>query len=176
MEAESNIIKKKSEATQTTICSSESKTEEHACETMDWMNKNLNNLKIQDNVGSNGIQSIFLAGNITDIFKNLNVVLVKPHSRDALLYVGTPLFLNCSHLKNYETEYIFVGCIDDIFGSIQEPMYSVRIKFNLFNILNINAELYYCSDNPKTYALLIEHTIDKFSDKKKYRLRKKSFM
>ncbi|XP_033340969.2 uncharacterized protein LOC117228963 [Megalopta genalis] len=173
MEAKSNIkIKENSEAMPNTICSS--KSEEHSCETMEWMNKYLKDLKIQENVGSKGKQGECLAGNITNIIKKLNVVLVKPYSSDILLYIGTPLFLNCSDSQNCETKYIFLGGIDDIFGSIEEPMYAINIKCDLYNNLNINAELYYFPDNPNTYSLHIEYTIDKSSDKKKYRLRKKS--
>lgn len=147
--------------------------QEYICPAMDRVNKYLNNLKIQENVESNGKQDGHLVGNIDNVIETLNVVLVKPISSDSLLYFGTPLFINCMNLPKSDRKYILLGYIDDIFGSIEEPMYSVTTKSDLYDTLDVNTEVYYFPNSPSTLHMYVEHTIDESSNKKKYRVRKK---
>ncbi|XP_076661494.1 uncharacterized protein LOC143365312 [Halictus rubicundus] len=160
----------------TIINSSESTNEEYVCPTVDWVNKYLNNLKIQENVECNGKQDDYLAGNINSVIEALNVILVKPLSSDNLLYLGTPLFLSCKNFPNCDTKYEFLGYIDDIFGSIEEPMYSITMQCDLHDTLYINTKVYYFPNNPSTLHMYVEHTIDKISNKRKYRIKKKKCM
>ncbi|XP_031830575.1 uncharacterized protein LOC116426154 [Nomia melanderi] len=117
---------------------------------MDQMNKDFKDLKLQAYNESNENEGEYLAGNINNVIETLNVVLVKPFSLDTLLYFETPLFLKCTSVQNSETKYVFLGYIDDIFGSVGEPMYSVTLKCNLRDMLNINTEVYYFPNDPNT--------------------------
>nr|XP_033334757.1 uncharacterized protein LOC117225358 [Megalopta genalis]XP_033334758.1 uncharacterized protein LOC117225358 [Megalopta genalis] len=141
------------------------------CETTRWMKKYL---KLQEDVGPDETHGERLGGHVTDIIQKLNVVIVKVLSPSNLLFFGSPLFLHCSEVKNCNTEFMFLGYIDDIFGSIGEPMYSVQIKCDVNNISNNNAEAYYFPDNPNTFALTVERIRNKLKNKTKYRLTKKN--
>ena len=109
-----------------------------------------------------------LAGNISSIIETLNVVLVKPFSSDILLYFGTPLFLNCTNDRSSVAKYTLLGYIDDIFGSIGEPMYSITIKCNPKEVLNLNAQVYYFPNDPDTLHMYVEHTVDNTFNNRKY--------
>lgn len=131
------------------------------------INKIFKELRIQTNLEYNK-EDTQLAGKINSIIETLNTVLVQPIAPDILLYFGTPLFLNQSMSQNCRTKYILLGYIDDIFGSIGEPIYSITMKSNPKDILNINAHVYYFPNNPSTVQVYVEHTIDKISNKEKY--------
>ncbi|XP_078046392.1 uncharacterized protein LOC144474894 isoform X2 [Augochlora pura] len=147
-----------------------SKKDKYTCETTKWMR---NYLKSQEDTGPDETHGERLGGHVTDIIESLNVVIVKVFSPHNLLFFGSPLFLHCSEVLNCKTEYMFLGYIDDIFGTIGEPMYSVQIKCNVKNILKNNAEAYYFPENPNTFAVTVERTRNKALNKIKYRLRKK---
>ncbi|XP_053980258.1 uncharacterized protein LOC128877186 [Hylaeus volcanicus] len=107
-------------------------------------------LQIQSNIKYNEEKDEHLAGNIINIIQTLNIVLVKPISPDYLLYFGTPLFLNCTNPEICGTKYKLLGYIDDIFGSIGDPMYSITMMCNPKDIMNINTRVYYFPNNPST--------------------------
>ena len=109
-----------------------------------------------------------LAGNISSIIETLNVVLVKPFSSDILLYFGTPLFLNCTNDRSSVGKYTLLGYIDDIFGSIGEPMYSITVKCKPKEVLNLNARVYYFPNDPDTLHMYVEHTVDDTFNNRKY--------
>ncbi|XP_015431253.1 PREDICTED: uncharacterized protein LOC107187625 [Dufourea novaeangliae] len=142
---------------------------------MDQMNKWFQNLRIQEHRDYNGEQDEYLAGYINSVIETINTVLVKPFSSDVLLYFGTPLFLNCMNFKNSKTRCVFLGYIDDIFGSVGEPMYSITVKCDPRNVLNINAKVYYLPNNPRTLHMYVEHTVDEVSNKEKYSIRTRNF-
>ncbi|CAD1476606.1 unnamed protein product, partial [Heterotrigona itama] len=107
------------------------------------MNKYFERLSIESCLEHNQENNKHLAGEIKNIIKTLYIPLavVKPCSLNTLLYIGTPLFLNCTNFYDNESRYTLLGYIDDIFGSVGEPMYSVSIKLNpTIDILNINAK------------------------------------
>lgn len=137
------------------------------------MNKCFEKLSIESCLKYNEEKNKHLAGEIKKIIETLCVPLaiVKPSSLNTLLDIGTPLFLNCTSLHDNESRYIPLGYIDDIFGSVEEPMYSVSIKLNsMIDILNINAKVYYFPNHPNTSCMYIEHTIDKMS-KRRYNIK-----
>lgn len=109
-----------------------------------------------------------LAGNISSIIETLNVVLVKPFSSDILLYFGTPLFVNCANDRSSVGKYTLLGYIDDIFGSIGEPMYSITMKCKPKEVLNLNAEVYYFLNDPDTSHMYVEHTVDDTFNNRRY--------
>lgn len=76
---------------------------------------------------------------IYNVIKTFNIVIIKPCFLDIQLYIKTSLFLICSDFQN-KSKYILLGYINDIFGSIKEPMYFVTIKCNATDILNIYIE------------------------------------
>lgn len=138
------------------------------------INEIFKKLKVRNKLERNEETEQHVAGNINNIIETLNIVLVKPFSSDSLLYLGTPLFLNCVTIQNSGTKYTFLGYIDDIFGSVAEPMYSVTMNINPKTILNINSEVYYFPNNPNTLHMYIEHTVNNASNKGTYRIRTKN--
>ncbi|XP_076246830.1 uncharacterized protein LOC143186886 isoform X1 [Calliopsis andreniformis] len=111
-----------------------------------------------------------LVGNINNIIEALNVVLIKPFSSKTLLYLGTPLFLNGTDIQNSGTKFTLLGYIDDIFGSIAEPMYSVTINCNLKHMLNTDTQVYYFPNNPDTLYMYIEHKVNNVTNNGKYNI------
>lgn len=128
-------------------------------------------LQIQPLEKSKEEQEKFIAGKIDNVIGTLNLVLIKPHSSNILLCLGTPLFLNFTNNSNIKSECILLGYIDDIFGPIKEPMYSVPIKCNPAHILNVNALVYYFPNNIDTKHIHIQCSKDETINKEKYYVR-----
>ncbi|XP_076625307.1 uncharacterized protein LOC143343867 [Colletes latitarsis] len=129
---------------------------------MNQISKLFKEIKIQNNIEYNEEKDEQFAGQIDNIIQELNVVLVKPFSSDSLLYFGTQLFLK------YGTKYTLLGYIDDIFGSIGKPMYSVTIECNPEDISIVNTQVYYFPNNPSTSYMYVKQMIDEASKKEKY--------
>lgn len=57
-----------------------------------------------------------------------------------------------------DPEYVLLGQIDDIFGSIGNPMYSVRLASASFDrsTVKINSDVYLSSNDPNTNILRVE--------------------
>lgn len=110
------------------------------------MNKYFERLSIELCLEYNVKKNKHLAGEIKNIINMLYILLavVKPCSLNTFLYIGIPLFLKYTNYHNNELRYTLLGYIDDIFGSVGKPMYSVSVNLNpRINILNINAKVYY---------------------------------
>ncbi|XP_076753352.1 uncharacterized protein LOC143424878 [Xylocopa sonorina] len=150
------------------ILQSEDKNE---CTSLDLMSKYFDQLNIQSYSKHNEEKNEHLAGIISNIIDTLRIVLVKPHSPDILLYIGTPLFLISTKSEHNKSKYKLLGYIDDIFGSIGEPMYSVTMNCNLTDALDISEHVYYFPNHPSTLHMYVEHTTSKTSDIRKYNIK-----
>lgn len=135
------------------------------------INECFEGLKIQSYIESNERKSELLVGTINNIITSLCIVIVKPFSADILLYIGTPLFLLHKDLRTGKSKYALLGYIDDIFGSVGEPMYSVAMKCNPTDISNINAQVYYFPNHPNTLHMNIQHIVDTKSKEGKYKIK-----
>ncbi|XP_026672260.1 uncharacterized protein LOC113464760 [Ceratina calcarata] len=133
---------------------------------MDQVNRCFEELKIE----CHEAKGEHLVGKIISIIGMLNTVIVKPHSPNILLDFGTPLFIVNTDFNNVKVKYKLLGHIDDIFGPIGEPMYSVTLRYNLKSVLNLNT--YYFPDNPNTGHICVEHIINNVSKNQKYITRK----
>lgn len=144
-----------------TCCSSKSRNNT-SCSSVEEVNKRFQDLKINsltNRSNRNKRESEQLAGTINKVITGLNTVLVQPVSPDNLLYFGTPLFLNSANLHKFkETGYLLLGYIEDIFGSIGEPMYSVNIVNKLTNQFNVGTDVYYFPDEFNTQLMYVEQT------------------
>ncbi|CAL7943633.1 unnamed protein product [Xylocopa violacea] len=144
------------------------------CTSLDQMSKYFEQLNIQSYLKHNEEKNEYLAGIINNIIDTLCIVVVKPHSPDILLYIGTPLFLINTNSQHSKSKYKLLGYIDDIFGPIGEPMYSVTINCNLTDVLNISKDVYYLPNHPNTLHMYVEHTTNKMSDRGKYNIKIKN--
>ncbi|CAK9801512.1 hypothetical protein ANTQUA_LOCUS2866 [Anthophora quadrimaculata] len=147
---------------------------ENKIKTVDQLNKYFERLKIQSYVDHDEEKSKCFAGKINNIINILNIAIVKPCFSDILLYVGTPLFVICTNIENNRSKYTFLGYIDDIFGSIGEPMYSIAMKCSPTHALNIDEQVYYFPNLPNTLHMYLEHTTDKLCNNKRYNIKTKS--
>lgn len=127
-------------------------------------------LRIQSSGQHNEKQENYVAGKINNVIKTLNIAVVKPYSSKYLLYFGSPLFLSCLNYSDCKSDYMLLGYIDDIFGSIAEPMYSVTVKCDLTKILDVEAPVYYFPNNPSTAHMYVEYMLDKTINKEKYNI------
>lgn len=90
----------------------------------------------------------------------MDLVLIKP-SMSNLLYLDTPLFISNPNSQNQNsTNYIYLGKIDDIFGSVNEPIYTVRYLLEEINILNVGDQVYFLLNDPNTEFMSIEHKLN----------------
>ncbi|KAG7199585.1 hypothetical protein KM043_014191 [Ampulex compressa] len=71
---------------------------------------------------------VYPAGKIDKIITSLSRLIIQPLSTDKLLCLGSPLFLERFDTQGSETRNYLLGHIDDIFGSIHNPLYSVDIE------------------------------------------------
>ena len=138
---------------------------------MDQINKCLEELRIQSSGQHNEKQENYVAGKINNVIKTLDIVVVKPYSSKYLLYFGSPLFLSSLNYSDCKSDYALLGYIDDIFGSIGEPMYSVSVKCDLTKILDVEAPVYYFLNNPSTAHMYVEYVLDETINKEKYNIR-----
>ncbi|XP_012149198.1 uncharacterized protein LOC105663626 [Megachile rotundata] len=138
---------------------------------MDRINKCMEELQIQPPEKSNKEHEKFIAGKIDNVIGTLNLVLIKPRSSNTLLCLGAPLFLNFTSNSNIKSEYILLGYIDDIFGPIKEPMYSVTIKCDPIHILNVNTLVYYFPNDENTKHICVQYSKDETINKEKYYVR-----
>lgn len=129
---------------------------------VDRINKSFKDLNIDcstTKMESDGLKDDkYLAGSIQRIISTMGLVLIQPLLPN-LLYLDSPLFLCDSNSQDKKHEnYIYLGKIDDIFGSISEPMYTVYPTLETMNILNIGDEVYFLPNNPDTKFMSLKCT------------------
>lgn len=134
----------------------------HRSSPVDRINKSFKDLSIDcstTKMEPSGIKdNKCLAGNIQRIISTMGLVLIQPLLPN-LLYLDSPLFLCNSNSQDKKHEnYIYLGKIDDIFGSVNEPMYTVYPTLETMNILNIGDEVYFLPNNPDTQFMSLKCT------------------
>ncbi|XP_015603951.1 uncharacterized protein LOC107271900 isoform X2 [Cephus cinctus] len=104
------------------------------------------------------------AGEITSILNTLGVVIIQPQLT-IILNISTPLYLCNPDSQDLDNiNYIFLGSIDDVFGHILEPRYSVYYSRESTSFLRIGASVYYNSNDPKSQLCCVENVISQRFD------------
>lgn len=94
----------------------------------------------------------------------MGLVLIQP-SKSNLLYLDTPLFVSNPHSQNERsTNYLYLGKIDDIFGCVSEPMYTVRSSLEEISILDVGDHVYFLLNHPNTEFMFVEHKLNNTFD------------
>lgn len=88
--------------------------------------------------------------------------MVQPSTTESLLYLGTPLFLKDKLGEsgvNKAVKFIFLGIIEDIFGTIGEPLYKVQLSNLEIDQFDQATTVYYFDNNSNTRYMDIEQTV-----------------
>lgn len=142
---------------------------------VDGVNTSFKNLKITPFVeGSEKTgDTMQLAGTIINTIPWMNTVLIKPLSSTDLLYLGTPLYLDNKAAQTCTCKNLHpLGYIDDIFGSIKDPMYCMELCPGSGNLLKAGEQIYYSQNNPDTKFMYVEHTKEHNTVKHRIKTRK----
>ncbi|XP_015126746.1 uncharacterized protein LOC107048193 [Diachasma alloeum] len=104
-------------------------------------------------------------GKVENVIATMGLALIESTSSTVLLDIDTPVFiiLPSTPLDEENPEYELLGEIDDIFGSIGRPMYSVRLTHEILgrSSLMIDSFVYLLSSHPNTNVLRVESVGDK---------------
>nr|XP_050862958.1 uncharacterized protein LOC127069689 [Vespula vulgaris] len=136
----------------------------HSNSSIDRINQYFTNLNINSNITKKKLEingnDKYLAGTIQSIITSMNLILIQP-SMSNLLYLDTPLFVSYPSSENQNsTNYIYLGKIDDIFGSVNEPIYTVRSLLEEINILKVGDQVYFLLNDPNTEFMSIERKLN----------------
>ncbi|XP_046832764.1 uncharacterized protein LOC124430365 [Vespa crabro] len=136
----------------------------HSNSSVSRINEYFTKLSINSNITKQKLEisgnDKYLAGTIRSIITSMGLVLIQP-SMSNLLYLDTPLFVYNPNSQNQSfTNYVYLGKIDDIFGSVKEPMYSVSSLLEEISILNVGDQVYFLLNDPNTKFMSVEHKLN----------------
>ncbi|XP_011311534.1 uncharacterized protein [Fopius arisanus] len=112
-------------------------------------------------IESPGIYHVF--GKVENIIESMHLALVQATSNAVFLDIDTPVFvvLPSSLEDDSNPEYVLLGEVDDVFGPVGSPTYSVKLMGSIDKSNLIDSFVYLLSNHPNTNLLRVESTRDK---------------
>ena len=100
-----------------------------------------------------------LAGQIESIIPTIRTVVIKRSGESELLNIGTTIFISQKSSTDGESVFYEIGTISDIFGCIEEPMYSLELNEDAImnNLLTVGSKVFYLPNHASTGFVYVQH-------------------